>query len=130
MHSAWHPKPGECFLIDSGPVGKHLFVLVLETKEGNQHQVISVPVCTIRNPDRIDESCIINPGEHPFIKEQSFIEYRNARVDPIGHLLERVRERTFILQQPASLDLLQKIKGGLGISKFVKRYIRDLFSAH
>ena len=129
MLPAWHPKPGECFLIDSGPVGKHLFVLVLETKDGNQHQVISVPVCTLRNPDRTDNACIIQPGEHPFINCQSFIEYRYTRVDPIGHLMERVREQTFILQQPVSHELLQKITSGLSSSKFVVRNIKDLLVA-
>lgn len=28
----WIPRPGECLLIDSGPTGKHLFVLVCKTK--------------------------------------------------------------------------------------------------
>ena len=125
----WHPKPGECLLIDSGPVGKHLFVLVLESKAGNQHQVISVPVCTVRDPDRIDDACIVQPGEHPFIKDKSFIEYRNARVDPIGHLLERVREGTFTLQAQASQELFEKIGNGLAKSRFVKGYIKDLLSS-
>lgn len=127
MSSTWHPKPGECLLIDSGPVGKHLFVLVLDTKVGNQHQVISVPVCTVRGP-RIDDACLIQQGEHPFVKADSFVEYRNARVDPVSHLLERVIERTFIPHEQASPALLDKIKNGLLNSRFVGRHMKDLLS--
>lgn len=126
MPSTWHPTPGECLLIDSGPTGKHLFILVLEAKSGNQHQVLSVPVCTVREYARIDDACLIQEGEHSFVNSESFIEFRNARLDSVSHLLERVRERTFLPHDPASPELIRKIKDGLANSRYVKRYIKDL----
>ena len=125
---AWHPKPGECLLIDSGPVGKHLFVIVLEKKVANQHQVISVPVCTARKLS-FDNACIIQPGEHPFVKNESFVEYRNAREDCADDLVKRVQQQLFTLQGQVTPDLLNKIKNGLAKSIFAPRHIKDLVLA-
>jgi len=126
----WHPKAGECLLIDSGPIGKHLFVLVLEKKINNKLQVLSVPVCTVRDVARVDDSCVVQPGEHSFVKNESFVEYKYSRIDPADHLLERVKEKTFIPNDPVSLDLLNRIKDGLIKSKQVPRYIKDEIFDH
>ncbi len=129
MTLTWHPKAGDCLLIDSGPTGKHLFVLILNGKIDNQIQAILVPVCTVRDSARIDETCLLQEGDHPFIAHDSFIEYRNSRIERIDHLLKGVKERVFIPHQPASKELLSKIKSGLMISKQVKRHIKDILSA-
>lgn len=123
--STWQPKAGECVLIDSGPIGKHLFVLVLDKKINNKQQVLSVPLCTVRETAYVDDACLVQVDEHSFVKSDSFVEYRNARIDPADHLLERVRERTFIPHDPVSASLLNRIKAGLKESKQVKRFIKD-----
>lgn len=128
MSAEWHPQPGECLFIESGPIGKHLFVIVLDAKDGNQHQMVSVPVCTARDYAKIDPACIIQPGEHPFVKAESFVQYRDARIDPANHLIRCVKERTFTPHSPASVELLEKIKQGLLDSRFVKRYLKDLLN--
>lgn len=125
--SAWYPRAGECLLIDSGPIGKHLFVLVLDKQINNKLHVLSVPISTARESARIDESCIIQSGEHLFIKDVSFVEYRNSRLDPADILLDRVKEKTFIPHEPVSQELLKKIIDGLKVSREIKRYIKDEF---
>lgn len=125
--TTWHPKAGECLLIDSGPTGKHLFVLVLDKKVNNKLQVLSVPVCSIKSEVYIDDSCILQEGEHPFVKHESFVEYRNSRIDDATHLLSCVQEKTFIPHEPVSSELLNRILSGLKNSKQVKRYIKDEF---
>lgn len=125
---AWHPRPGDCLLIDSGPTGKHLFIIVLEAIDGGQHQFISFPVCTVRDHARIDDACIVRPGEHSFIKSESFIEYRNARVDSVAHLTKCVKAKTFIPHDQASEELMEKIKAGISASKFIGRYIKDMIA--
>lgn len=125
--SVWHPKAGECLLIDSGPIGKHLFVLVLDKQTNNKLHVLSVPVSTARESARIDESCMIQPGEHPFIKSESFVEYRNSRIDSTDNLLDRVKEKTFIPHESVTQELLKKIIDGLKVSREIKRHIKDEF---
>lgn len=126
MNQAWTPKPGDCLLINSGPVGKHLFVIVIEASDGKQPKFISVPICTVREHARIDDACILQPGEHPFVKSESFIQYRYARDDSSEHLSKCVHEGTFIPQDSASPALINKIKAGLTNSRFVSRHIKDL----
>lgn len=130
MPENWLPKAGECLLIDSGPTGKHLFIILLVFRSSTIEQVISVPVCTVRDQAKADPACRIQSGEHPFVVHESFVEYRHARLDQADHVLDRVKELTFIPQQPASATLLTKAREGLKNSAFVKRYLKDTLALH
>lgn len=129
MSAEWRPLPGESLFIESGPIGKHLFLIVLNVKDGNQQLVVSVPVCTVRDHAKIDLACVIQPGEHPFVKAESFVQYRDARIDPVSHMIRCVQERTFVPNSPATNALFAKIKQGLKDSRFVKRHLKDLLDA-
>lgn len=122
MSGTWQPQAGECLLIDSGPSGKHLFIILLV----NDDQVLSVPICTLRDQARADPACLIQFGEHKFVVEESFIEYRNARLDRVDHLIKCVNELTFIPHTQASVELVNKAREGLKKSAFVKRYLKDI----
>lgn len=126
MALVWTPKPGDCLFIESGPIGKHLFVIVIDSFENGQHNIVSVPICTVRDHARVDEACLLKLGDHVFIKADSFVQYRDARLDSMNHLIKCVQDGTFIPHDPVSEALLYRIKIGLVSSIFVKRHIKDL----
>ena len=129
MPGTWQPGAGECLLIDSGPSGKHLFIILMVVGSSSGDQVLSVPVCTVRDQARADPACRIQVGEHPFIVEESSIEYRHARLDSVDHVVERVKELTFVpYRHPASASLLTKAIDGLKTSRFVKRHLKDILT--
>lgn len=127
----WIPRPGECLLIDSGPTGKHLFVLVCKTTDGKGEVVISAPVCSVKDAvcASVDDACLISAGEHVFVRHDSFIEYRHCRIDSPETILNLVRKHTFLPKEPVTPTLLAKIKEGLLRSRHVKRYIRELLKS-
>lgn len=58
----------------------------------------------------LDEACIIEKGDHPFVKHKSFIAYREARLlsfDQLKSLLPRLK-----MQKSVSPALLQRIRDG------------------
>jgi len=60
----------------------HLNVVI--TNPDDDNNVLVVPVCTYREKDGKplpgqDASCLLPVGCHPFIKEKSYIRYRNAK---------------------------------------------------
>ena len=122
----WRPGVGDCFLISSGTVGKHFFVLVLEIEDAKPPQVLLIPICSLRDAARADTTCILQPGEHDFIQHESFAEYRHARVELSIHVQKCVENGVFIKHTPATIPLVEKIKEGLVKSRFVARHIKTL----
>lgn len=54
-------------------VKRHLRVVITESNE--QGEFLTVPIDTLRNRTQ-DNSCIIEQGEHSFIKVCSFVNYK------------------------------------------------------
>lgn len=112
----------------SGPSGEHLFIVVADIQviDGKQ-KVLSAPIETLLA--KSDTSCVLNVGDHEFIKHPSHIGYRHCRVDDLSHLQSCLSSGTFRLSNsPASADLLGRIKAGFLSSSHVARYIkRDWF---
>lgn len=124
---SWAVKEGECLLIDSGPSGKHLFVIVrVVTQTKGKSQVISCPVCSIGDLPKYDTACVLQAGDHPFVTHPTFVDYRNARLDDSSHVENMVRVLTFIPQSSASPEMLLRLQTGLRESMFVKRHLKSL----
>ena len=64
-----------------------------------------------------DSSCIIQKGEHPFIKHISFANYKYAAVLSFQTIFNGIQTRKFIRKQDVSPELLKKIQDGAKISK-------------
>jgi hypothetical protein len=99
-------KPGDAFILPDA-FGKHLNVVLAVTKDG------SVVHChfTTRHR-RSDPTCIIQPGEHPFIVRETAVRYDQAQICEAGpalEALERSIERKF---EPLSAELLTRVRKG------------------
>jgi hypothetical protein len=84
---------------------------------------LSVPVCTAEG--RYDETCVLEDGEHSFIKHKSYISYKHARVDRASVVKDHLNTEYFRTAEPASEELSGKILAGLRASRLVPRHIKD-----
>lgn len=110
---------GTTILKPSGPKN-HLFtVLFSENNEGN---VLIAPFTTQRHPF-FDKSCIIEPGEHSFINEASYINYYFCESLKPADLMSGINSGIYKIKDPVSSILLQKIQNGYRISEEVRKYI-------
>lgn len=67
--------------------------------------------------DDSDKSCVVMPGEHPFVKQRSVIMYTRGRLLGPEALQGMQRLGCYDAKEPASPRLLQKIQeGGVAVS--------------
>lgn len=112
------------FFVPSGPKGDHLFFCVLgPLLIDGVECVLSVPVCSAEG--RYDETCVLQVGEHPFLRHTSYISYAHARVDRASDVQEHLNSQYFRVAERASAELSSKILAGLEASRRVPRFIKD-----
>ena len=124
--SEWKCTRGESLLISSGPGDKkHLFAILLDPVEvigyGSRPHVLLASVVSIKPGMIVDDSCLLRQGDHPFIRHDSFVDYRFTRLDPAEDLQARVADGVFDVKEPCSSDLIQRIVSGAIKSKRISR---------
>ena len=119
--------PGSTLIIPSGPVGKHLFIILNKPKDfaGYVNSSVLVNVSSIRNAP-YDYTCILEPGSHPFIKHRSFVAYRHARVDREESLIQKVSASLFTPHEPLDDKLLKRVKTGLYDSPQTRKFLKEI----
>jgi len=100
-------------------VSSHLYVII-SSPFGNPEKVIIVNLTTWRDRaiELNDESCVVNSGEHGFVKTKSYIYYREAKEPLIENLQEAMRKGLITPLENCSADLLSKILLGAEKSPF------------
>ncbi len=78
---------------------------------------------------RVDPEYTLSPGDHPFIRHRSYINYPKAEIFPVEDLrknLESVeKDRRYRLQESAHSDVVEYICRGLLESRYSSpRHIR------
>jgi len=67
-----------------------------------------------------DESCLLGPNDHPWIRHRSSIEYRRAVTLTVFRLGEMVRLGMVAWKEPLRPETLRKVQEGAVKSKFFK----------
>ena len=118
--------PGGTLIIPSGPNGNHLFIILNEPKDfaGHINSSVLVNVSSIRKAP-YDKTCILEPGSHPFIKQQSFMAYRHARIDREESLIQKVNASLFRPHDPLDDELLKRVQIGLYKSPQTRRFLKE-----
>jgi hypothetical protein len=125
---------GDTFLLPrSSAETEHLWIVLTEV-DASTRKAVCVNVTTRRHHS--DLTLILNSGDHPFIKHESVINYQDAREMPIDAVEQALAARTAqfvcVQREPASEDLLKRVRQGLIDSKQtpkgIKAYCRKLWS--
>jgi hypothetical protein len=101
----------------------HLFFVVSDPAR-DRNQVLVVPMMTWA--DYRESICILEPGDHRFVRHTSYIDYGCAEVATATYIEKRIDSSEFRTHDPASPDLLARIRAGAGRSDFLKLGFRDI----
>jgi hypothetical protein len=127
--AAWQASAGATLLMPSGE-GDHLFVVLNDPAifvgYGARPHLVLVSLSTVRPGIPHDPTCVLQPGCHPFVKHESYVLYRRARIDPVAHVQKLVAQGLFKPQDPVSPEILAAIKAGLLASPFTKGEFKQL----
>ncbi len=112
-------------LMPSGPVHdverRHLFVLITDPVENlvtKIKETLVVSLSTIKPQNPFDDTCIIHPNEHPFIKHDSFVFYRRATIQDCNKLISGVKQGVFEAKGIIDATVFSKICNGIESSRY------------
>jgi len=111
---------GDSFIF-SGLEGPHLHIIIAQEGPRDEDHVMMVYISTAKA--HRDTTTMINVGEHPFVKEVSWVRYQNIKVVQRLVLMDKISE----FFGKVDNDLLQRIQKGIQRSKFVAKDKRELF---
>lgn len=124
---AWVCQAGGTLLVPSGP-GYHLFVVLNDPADFPTYppqSCVLVSFSTIRGGP-YDTTRVVQPGVHPFIKDPSFVAYRQARMETAAVLADRVDSAMYFVREPVAEQFRADLIAGLYESPLTPRYLKKL----
>ena len=103
-------------LIPSGPPSdpnrKHLFICLTDPA-GVAKETLMVSVSTLRDGFPVDETCRLFEGDHSFIKRNSYVDYRSARIIAAEKLVKGVNQGQLIAMDALESSVFARVCYGL-----------------
>ena len=135
--SLFLPLKRASLLIPSGPQSdlarKHLFVLLTDPHDDGDgvKRVLMASLSSVKPGVPHDPTCLIHPGDHPFVRQISFVLYQKARLEEAEKVLNGVKAGLFIPQDPIDGAIFARICKGLEDSrrtppKYLEFYLKSI----
>lgn len=133
--SLFLPLKRASLLIPSGPQHdqsrKHLFILLTDPLDDDDgiKCILMVSLSSIRAGIPHDPTCILYSGDHPFLKQDSFVVYQKSRLEEVDKVLRGVKTGQLVPQAPMDGAVFARICKGLEDSrltppKLLKFYLK------
>jgi hypothetical protein len=101
----------------------HLWVVINEP-QAHHGTALIVNVSTLRTG--AETTCLLNGGEHPFIKHASYVRYSCARGAPAGDIAKALKTGKLKPHQAVSPTLLAKLRAGATASTMLATGLKAL----
>jgi len=117
---------GDTFLIgnDKNPI-KHLYIIISSPNENNE--VLTVNMTKRRGITGEDTSCLLKKGMHPFITQDTLINYHEAFCVSIEDLNNKITSKKIISQKSVSEPVLKMIQDGTKLTGRLPRKFNKFF---
>ena len=119
-------KIGDTFLLPETSSGtEHLYIVI--TEPDAYGKAVCVNVTTAYSFS--ERTCVLQTGDHPFIKHESVVRYQYAKILDLK-LVDKglnMAQSSFISKQhrSCSKELLERVQNGLLKSRMVPHNVRD-----
>lgn len=110
-------KSGDTFLLADPGIDPHLWFVLSDPLLDPQNVV--VVSFTTWAPYK-DQCCIVDCGDHPWIKHKTCVYFRGAQIVPNDVLDKQVLAGAIVLQNPLDQALLDRIRAASALSKEMK----------
>ena len=129
--SLFLPLRRATLLVPSGPENdpdrKHLFILLTDPAdaEAGVKAVLMVSLSSIKAGLPHDPACLLYPGDHPFVKRNSFVVYQKARIEEAEKVLRGVKDGKLVAtvfqdargQGAGAIEVAAKLAKGESVPK-------------
>ncbi len=96
---------------------------ILTDPDGNPEEVVAVMVCTAKW--HTDKTVVLEPGDHPFIRHRSSVQFGGADFLPVGKVQNLIKNKKCFLKEDMSAGLLQRVRAGLLKSIHTKNWVKE-----
>jgi len=120
---------GDTFLMPApgGATIPHLWIIVTQP-DPQTHECAIVSVTTLRNSK--DQTVILRPGDHPFIRHDSTIFYGDAMIVNARKLEAEIAAGLAVVREKCSAPTLKLVQDGVVSSPFTRPKILRFCRAH
>jgi len=116
-------RGGDTFLRRS-QIKKHLWVVISYPELCPKDPVVVVSLVSCK--PYIERTCILNRGDHPFVKHETAVYYRALQTYSIGRIENIIGSDQVDTLAPMRPAVLARIRGGALHSPMVPQEIHDL----
>lgn len=129
---SWKPKRGAATYMRLGYHNPHFHVILNDpVMDNGKEKVICVAFCTYENPERDDDTCLADVGEHPFFSRRSFVNYKFAKLVEVSQLQEDYQKGILHPHPtPVSETLLLRMIDGMHAHARTSEEVNDFFYQH
>lgn len=93
--------------------------------------ILVVAISTVRPPPAChDLSCILEQGEHPFIRHQSFVFYEDSVIWKLPNVINRIQSGELIPRVDIDEAVFLRVLSGFETSDFTPNKIRKFVRNH
>lgn len=118
-------------LLPSGPSydpdRKHLHVVCNDTDEDGNNLI--VPIASWTN-DLCDNTCILLPHDHEFVRHKSWVVYRNCTVVAASKLEHGITEKIIATHADMNAAAFLRVRNGICRSSYTAKKIKSYFGCH
>jgi hypothetical protein len=100
----------------------HLFAVLNDPCE--KGRCLVTMVTTIYEKRKYDPSCVLAPGDHPFVTHPSYLLYRNAEILDAARIDRFLKLHYYTEKDDFAEAVLQRIVDGLFASDETRGYVR------
>lgn len=121
-------KVGDTFLYPLYPPdSEHLWIVLTNADADGQILIVNLTTAYSFDKDSVDATVCLNPGEHPFIKQESYVFYREAMIKKVADLQTEEKTGRLKMQADCSSTIISLVRGGIGASRHCKRSVRKFY---
>ncbi|OGS94739.1 MAG: hypothetical protein A3H31_02710 [Gallionellales bacterium RIFCSPLOWO2_02_FULL_57_47] len=133
--TVFQPVRRATLLIPSGPAHdldrKHLFVIltdpVADPFNGGKNSILLTSLSTLDTALPHDPTCILHPGDHPFVARDSYVSYRDSRIIETAKIINGVASGVFVVKDLMDSRIVDRICVGLSTSQQTAEKIKRFF---
>lgn len=119
-------------LMPTGPVDHLHFICsdIVFHPITSKESVLLVNVSSVKDGSDYDKTCLLNAGDHPFIKHESYVYYKKAGIFSSNNISLAVAQGDYRIHETCSDNTFNRILNGFAISEEVSGKIKKFYETY
>lgn len=114
-------KAGDTFI--PARFDDHLWIILSDPSvDPDQVVIVNFTTHTVEE----EQDCVVQKGEHPFVKHKTAVRYRDAKIVSSSVLAKLLKAHQLKSHKPLSHNLLQRVRAGASKSDFLPEGCRQV----